>query len=79
MARRVLSDQIVAEKEAFELRLALEGVKNVIRTPTSNPVVLQTDCLQVVLVPKDGCKVLHCVIVEVIIVQEDLLKRRVGG
>ena len=71
---RLVTDQVVAEKEAFETWKSVKNLEDVVRASAANAVVLEAQCHKICLVTKRGAELAHSVIVQVIIVQEYLLQ-----
>ena len=71
---RLVTDQVVAEKEAFETWKSVKNLEDVVRASAANAVVLEAQCHKICLVNKRGAELAHSVIVQVIIVQEYLLQ-----
>ena len=64
----------MTQEETLESWQTPQGIENVIGATTSDPVVLETECLQVCLVAEHMREVSHSVVIQVIIVQEELLE-----
>ena len=62
----------MVEEETLKSRQKLARIEHMISTSTPNPIVLQTQGLQLALVRDHLWELQHRVIIQVIIVQEDL-------